>query len=241
MLTLAFSQLYGNLYVALSFSPIRLDWRPSAVRFSPQPDAGGLPSRCCPTVTGAAVPPQSAIRRARRRRWQQKGRLGRPLAWRGRGRWGCGATGSPSTRGPLFLRFRSVSCLGAAGLGASRGAQARARGQEAGSSRPCTWHLRWGGHSHGTPAACALAQPQRAPLLCPLPSAKAGGPSILHLLLEWASTIEQRSNIKTWFRASKRDICAGQKKSTGRLSSAEFAHVVYVIHMCESRGAESVR
>ena len=145
-----------------------------------------------------------------------------------------------SSKGGLLSVFLWAG-PGAAGLGASRGAQTRARGREAGSSRPCTWHLRWGGHSHGTPAACALAQPQRAPLLCPLPSAKAGGPSILHLLLEWASTIEQRSNIKTWFRASKRDICAGQKKSTGRLSSAEFAHVVYVIHMCESRGAESVR
>ena len=70
----------------------------------------------------------------------------------------------------------SVSCHGAAGLGASRGARARARGREAGSSRPCTWHLRWGGHSHGTPAACALAQPQRSPLLCPCLLQRAGRP-----------------------------------------------------------------
>ena len=72
---------------------------------------------------------------------------------------------------------------GAAGLGASRGARARARGQEAGSSRPCTWHLRWGGHSHGTPAAWALAQPQRGPLLCPWLLRRPAGPSILHHLL----------------------------------------------------------
>ena len=70
----------------------------------------------------------------------------------------------------------ALSCLGAAGLGASRGARARARGREAGSSRPCTWHLRWGGHSHGTPAACALAQPQRSPLLCPCLLQRAGRP-----------------------------------------------------------------
>ena len=70
-----------------------------------------------------------------------------------------------STKGRLLWLFLWAG-PGAAGLGASRGARARARGQEAGSSRPCTWHLRWGGHSHGTPAACALAQPQRGPLLC---------------------------------------------------------------------------
>ena len=100
-----------------------------------------------------------------------------------------------STKGGLLLVFLWAG-PGAAGLGASRGAQARARGQEAGSSRPCTWHLRWGGHSHGTPAACALAQPQRGPLLCPCVLQRPAGPSILHLLLEWASTIEQRSNNK---------------------------------------------
>ena len=62
------------------------------------------------------------------------------------------------------------------------------------------WALPW--HLSCLCAGSATAKP---PLL-PLPSAR-GRPvhyidSILHQLLEWASTIEQRSNIKTWFRAS---------------------------------------
>ena len=87
-----------------------------------------------------------------------------------------------SSKGGLLSVFLWAG-PGAAGLGASRGARARARGQEAGSSRPCTWHLRWGGHSHGTPAACALAQPQRSPLLCPCLLRRPAGLSILHHLL----------------------------------------------------------
>ena len=87
-----------------------------------------------------------------------------------------------SSKGGLLSVFLWAG-PGAAGLGASRGARARARGQEAGSSRPCTWHLRWGGHSHGTPAACALAQAQRSPLLCPWLLRRPAGPSILHHLL----------------------------------------------------------
>ena len=76
------------------------------------------------------------------------------------------------------------------------------------------WALPW--HLSCLRAGSATAKP---PLL-PLPSAK-GRPahyidSILHQLLEWASTIEQRSNIKTWFRASKRDLCAGPQTSPGR-------------------------
>ena len=154
-----------------------------------------------PTAAGAAAFSSYRRSRWRRRRWRWEVRLDRPLACIGRGSWGCGATGRPAPKGGLLLLFLWAG-PGAAGLGASRGARARARGQEAGSSRPCTWHLRWGGHSHGTPAACALAQPQRGPLLCPCVLQRPAGPSILHLLLEWASTIEQRSNIKTWFRAS---------------------------------------
>ena len=149
---------------------------------------------------GAAVPPRSAIRRARRRRGQQKGRLGRPLTWRGRDRWGCGATGSPA---PGALCFSACFEL-PWGSGPWCFARRTSTGPWAGGrlltamymAPAVGWALPW--HGSCLCAGSATAKPSFALAFCEGPAAL----SILHQLLEWASAIEQRSNIKTWLRAS---------------------------------------
>jgi len=153
-----------------------------------------------PTAAGAAVAPRSAIGRERRRRWRRRVRLGRLLACLGLGSWDCGATGRPAPGALCFSAFCELPwssgpwCFARC---ASTGPWARGRVLTAMYMAPAVgWALPW--HLSCLCAGSATAEPP--PL--PLPSAKAGGPSILHHLLEWASTIEQRSNIKTWFRAS---------------------------------------
>ena len=157
-----------------------------------------------PTAAGAAVAPRSAIGREHRRRWRRRVRLGRLLACLGLGSWDCGATGRPAPGALCFSAFCELPwssgpwCFARC---ASTGPWAGGRILTAMYMAPAVgWALPW--HLSCLCAGSATAKP---PLL-PLPSAR-GRPvhyidSILHQLLEWASTIEQRSNIKTWFRAS---------------------------------------